>query len=60
MDARQPVARLAMRSCDSLIKISGGPSVASRSGTSSSRTSMPPEWGSTYDGWLRDSILVTA
>ena len=31
-----------MRSCDSLIKISGGPSDASRSGTSSSRTSMPP------------------
>ena len=31
-----------MRSCDSLIKISGGPSDPSRSGTASSRTSMPP------------------
>src|SRR5260370_12653988 len=32
-----------MRSCDSLIKISGGPSDASRSGTASSPISMPPE-----------------
>ena len=31
-----------MRSCDSLIKISGGPSEASRSGTASSLTRMPP------------------
>ena len=31
-----------MRSWDSLIKISGGPSDASRSGTWSSRTAMPP------------------
>ncbi len=31
-----------MRSCDSLIKISGGPRDASRSGTASSRTAMPP------------------
>ena len=31
-----------IRSCDSLIKISGGPSDASRSGTSSRLTSMPP------------------
>ena len=31
-----------MRSCDSLIKISGGPSEASRSGTASSSMRMPP------------------
>ena len=31
-----------MRSCDSLIRISGGPSDASRSGTASSRTRIPP------------------
>ena len=31
-----------MRSCDSLIKISGGPRDASRSGTASSRTCIPP------------------
>ena len=31
-----------MRSCDSLIRISGGPSAGSRNGTASSRTRMPP------------------